>query len=91
MKKWRFGITSAVISFLALFGTIRLITGGAHCSSFGRCLVFTLGYFIQASLVVKYLHRVRRITLFNHQSFWRGFRPILTLKNYYTLEEGIVQ
>lgn len=33
--------------------SLRIFTGGAHCSSFRRCSVFTMVYFIGLSLLVK--------------------------------------
>ncbi|KKM08981.1 hypothetical protein SY88_21265 [Clostridiales bacterium PH28_bin88] len=36
--------------------SLRTLTGGAHCSSYDRCLVFTLGYFLPPSVLAKTLH-----------------------------------
>lgn len=34
----------------------RVFTGGCHCSGYGRCLVFTIIYFMPTSLLAKFLH-----------------------------------
>ena len=44
---------TAIIMLSALF--LRFFTGGAHCSSFNRCLLFTILLFVPASILVKYL------------------------------------
>ena len=36
--------------------SLRMVTGGAHCSSYPRCVVFTTAYFIPFSLLAKILH-----------------------------------
>jgi accessory gene regulator B len=46
-------IYTAMIMLSALF--LRFFTGGAHCSSFNRCLLFTILLFVPSSLLVKYL------------------------------------
>ena len=43
-------IYTAMIMLSALF--LRFFTGGAHCSSFNRCLLFTILLFVPSSLLV---------------------------------------
>jgi len=69
-----FGTTiyTAIIMLSALF--LRFLTGGAHCSSFNRCLVFTIMLFVPASLLVKYLSSIVDpvITIMGSKS-WAGY------------------
>ena len=46
-------IYRAMIMLSALF--LRFFTGGAHCSTFNRCLLFTILLFVPASLLVRFL------------------------------------
>ncbi|MGI6317692.1 MAG: accessory gene regulator B family protein [Dethiobacteria bacterium] len=46
-------IYTAMIMLSALF--LRFFTGGAHCSTFNRCLLFTILLFVPASLLVRFL------------------------------------
>lgn len=51
-------ILRAVPQTLIVFGaamSLRVFYGGAHCSSYDRCLVLSLVVFISAAVLVKYL------------------------------------
>ncbi|ADH60363.1 Accessory gene regulator B [Thermoanaerobacter mathranii subsp. mathranii str. A3] len=47
------GFYTAVIMFSALF--LRINTGGAHCTTYNRCITFTAFYFIPFSALAKFV------------------------------------
>ncbi|MEA4902311.1 accessory gene regulator B family protein [Desulfitobacterium sp.] len=50
-----FFLGTALYTFMIMISALalRIFSGGAHCSSFRRCFVFTLVVFIAASLLIK--------------------------------------
>lgn len=48
--------TFYIVIIMPVALTLRFFTGGTHCSSYNRCLLFTTAYFLPISLIAKYIH-----------------------------------
>ena len=54
------------IMLSALF--LRMFTGGKHCTSYNRCLLFTSAYFLPLSWLVKYIYHLNGVILLHYST-----------------------
>jgi accessory gene regulator B len=59
-----FGTVTGFLIIVAIFGSLRFLTGGFHASSFNSCMIITLSLFITTPIIARLLYNNIKINMF---------------------------